>query len=107
MTKTAFKMRVEAWASKLDVNVQSVTVRSMKTKWASCSTSGRLNFDQELLDLPFDLQDYVVVHELLHFHVPNHGRLWKSLMGMHINRYQDKDKELQVIARKKNFEKSL
>jgi hypothetical protein len=27
-----------------------------------------------------ELADYVIVHELLHFYVPNHGKLWKSLM---------------------------
>jgi predicted nuclease of restriction endonuclease-like (RecB) superfamily len=26
------------------------------------------------------LWDYVIVHELLHFFVPNHGKLWKSLV---------------------------
>ena len=35
-----------------------------------------------------DLQDYVIVHELLHFHVPNHGRLWKSLMRAHLGDYE-------------------
>jgi predicted metal-dependent hydrolase len=27
-----------------------------------------------------ELADYVIVHELLHLYVPNHGKLWKSLM---------------------------
>ena len=52
----------------------------MKTKWASYSTNGRLTFDAFLLQLREELQDYVIVHELLHFHTPNHGKLWKSLM---------------------------
>ena len=39
-----------------------------------------LIFNTELLDLDEDLGDYVIVHELLHFRVPNHGKLWKSLM---------------------------
>jgi predicted metal-dependent hydrolase len=55
----------------------------MRKKWASCSTNGRLNFNSEPLGLDVTLWDCVIVHELLHFSVPNHGRLWKSLMRAH------------------------
>jgi predicted metal-dependent hydrolase len=51
---------------------------------ASCSTNGHLNFNAELLGLDEALWDYVIVHERLHFCVPNHGRLWKSLMQAHL-----------------------
>jgi predicted metal-dependent hydrolase len=57
-----------------------ISVRPMTTKWASYSTSGRLTFDVSLLELRKVLQDYVIVHDLLHYHAPNHGKLWKSLM---------------------------
>jgi hypothetical protein len=30
----------------------------------------------------------VIVHELLHFSVPNHGKLWKSLMRAHLGDYE-------------------
>ena len=73
--KAAFKAKVQQWAEKLDVNVQSIVLRSMRNKWASCSSSGRLTFDTSLLELPIHLQDYTTVHELLHIQVPNHGRL--------------------------------
>jgi predicted metal-dependent hydrolase len=86
--KSEFKARVYAWAEKLEVEVRSITVRSMSRKWASCSTNGNLTFDTKLLDLSSDLQDYVIVHELLHFHVPNHGKLWKSLMRAHLGEYE-------------------
>lgn len=83
-----FKQRVGHWAQHLEVKAQSIIVRPMRTKWASCSTSGRLTFDAALPGLPQDLQDYVIVHELLHFRVPNHGRLWKSLMRAYLGEYE-------------------
>lgn len=86
--KAAFKERVHSWASKLDVNVVWLGVRPMRNKWASCSTAGHLNFNDELLDLDHELWDYVIVHELLHFSVPNHGRLWKSLMRAHLGDHE-------------------
>ena len=86
--KRDFKKRVHSWAEKLEVNVVWLGVRPMRNKWASCSTSGHLNFNAELLELDRDLWDYVIVHELLHSFVPNHGKLWKSLMRAHLGDYE-------------------
>ena len=95
--KERFKARVRGWAEKLDVKVNWLGVRDMKNKWASCSTNGNLNFNSELLGLDEDLQDYVIVHELLHFSVPNHGKLWKSLMTAHVGDYRALEQRLRAI----------
>ena len=87
-SKRAFKQRVRHWAEKLDVKVVWLGVRHMNNKWASCSTAGHLNFNEELLRLDAEVWDYVIVHELLHFFVPNHGKLWKSLMRVHLGPYE-------------------
>lgn len=96
--KGEFKVRVRDWAHKLGVRVRVVTVRPMRNKWASCSTSGNLHFDSGLLSLDRKLGDYVIVHELLHFSVPNHGKLWKSLMHAHLGDYVRLEKRLRAIA---------
>ena len=93
--KTRFKERVRHWARKLDARIISITIRPMTTKWASCSTAGRLTFDSSLPEFPKELQDYVIVHELLHFHIPNHGKLWKSLMRAHLGEYERLEIELK------------
>ena len=96
--KNDFKSRVQHWVEKLDAQVTSVSVRPMKTKWASYSTTGRLTFDSSLLELQGELQDYVIVHELLHNRVPNHGKLWKSLMRAHLGDYEVYEKKLEEKA---------
>ena len=95
-----FTQRIHDWAARLEVNVQAVTIRKMRTKWASCSTAGRLTFDEALLSKSFELQDYVILHELLHVSVPNHGKLWKSLMRAHLGDYEIYEKELKTQAKK-------
>ena len=90
-----FAQRVRDWAARLDVRVQAVTIRKMRRKWASCSTAGRLTFDESLLSKSGDLQDYVIVHELLHLNVPNHGKLWKSLMRAHLGDYERWEEQLR------------
>lgn len=86
------------WAGKLGVDAKALYIRPMSRKWASCSTAGTLSFNNELLSLPRELGDYVIVHELLHFSVPNHGKLWKSLMRVHLGNYEAMEQELKRIA---------
>ncbi len=90
-----FKARVLEWARRLDVRVQGLYVRPMRNKWASCSTAGTLSFNDELLDMDRELGEYVIVHELLHFSVPNHGRLWKSLMRAYLGDYERLERRLK------------
>ena len=91
-----FKGRVKEWARKLEVDAHSIYIRPMRRKWASCSTGGTLSFNDELLGMPKELGDYVIVHELLHFSVPNHGKLWKSLMRAHLGEYEKAEQRLRV-----------
>lgn len=93
--RIVFKQRVRTWAAKLDVEVVWLGIRPMRRKWASCSTNGHLNFNDELLSLPPRVQDYVIVHELLHLRVPNHGKLWKSLMRGYLGEWEEVRDSLQ------------
>jgi predicted metal-dependent hydrolase len=96
--KGEFKARVFEWAAKLDVKVCALAVRPMRNKWASCSTSGNLNFNAELLELDREVGDYVIVHELLHFTVPNHGKLWKSLMRTYLGDYERVESKMKLAV---------
>jgi predicted metal-dependent hydrolase len=93
-----FKARVMEWARKLEADAKSIYIRPMERKWASCSTAGTLSFNDELLAMPKELGDYVIVHELLHFAVPNHGKLWKSLMRAHLGEYEVLEGRLKEFA---------
>lgn len=75
-----FKSEIIAWAKKIGVEPKEIRVRSMKRKWASCSSNGRLTFNTELLKEPASFRREVIVHELLHLKVPNHGRVFRSLL---------------------------
>jgi predicted metal-dependent hydrolase len=100
--KKEFKIHVLEWAEKLGVRARSVAIRPMRNKWASCSTAGSLNFNREVLSLDRELADYVIVHELLHFSVPNHGRLWKSLMRAHLGDYERLELRLRKASTLEN-----
>jgi len=97
--KAEFKAIVYDYADKMKIKVKSLALRPMTNKWASCSTDGNLNFNKELLDIDKELGEYVIVHELLHLNVPNHGKLWKSLMTAYLGDYEKIEFKLKKIAR--------
>ena len=79
-----FKAEVRAWAQRLGVEPSAIRVREMTRKWASCSSQGRLTFDTGLLRQPARFRAEVIVHELLHLKVRNHGPLFRALLRAHL-----------------------
>jgi hypothetical protein len=94
ITPAELDERIETWSTRLDVEVSRVQRRQMRTKWASYSSQGTLTLNRELLDLPQDLVDYVLCHELLHRKVPNHGQSWQLLMAIHLPDWRQRERRL-------------
>lgn len=57
-----------------------LSLRSMQKRWGSCTRTGRILLNPELVKAPKDCIDYVITHELCHLIVPDHGpRFWRLL----------------------------
>ena len=82
--KDIFKAEVKVWAKRIGVEPKEVHVRPMKRKWGSCSTTGRVSFNEEVLSEPAEFRRRVIVEELLHLKVPNHGRVFRSLLKTYL-----------------------
>ena len=67
-----FNERVDYFAPKVGVKVAGIKVKGMGYRWASCGKSGTLNFHWRCMMAPPKIIDYIVVHELCHFHHRNH-----------------------------------
>jgi len=81
-----FKADVWAWAEEIGVHPKEIHMRSMKRKWASCSSKGRLTFDPSLLSERQETRDKVILHELLHLRFPNHGRMFRTLLNAYLEK---------------------
>jgi predicted metal-dependent hydrolase len=80
-TKEEMRAEIRAWAARIGVAPKRIQIQPMTTKWASCSRGKRISFNSELLGESREFREVVIVHELLHLSVPNHGKLFKSLMN--------------------------
>ena len=80
ISPVSFKRSVLLWAKTCGVEVKEIHIRTMKNKWASCSTRGRLTFDRSILRQSKDERKKIIVHELLHLKYPNHGKMFRALL---------------------------
>ncbi len=60
----------------------------MKKKWASCSPAGRIYLSSDLSSELTRFRDVVIVHELLHLRIQNHGKLFKSLLNSFVPEWE-------------------
>ncbi len=72
------------WAVTLKVNPRVVRVQEMRRKWGSCTSAGTITLAIDLLEQDQEFRHYVIVHELLHLRYPDHGRVFKAVLGAHV-----------------------
>jgi len=70
--------RLPALASSLGLRYNKVSIKNQKSRWASCSRKGNLNFNLLLAAAPLEVIDYVIIHELMHLRELGHSsRFWE------------------------------
>ena len=93
--------RIELYARQIGKWPERVEIKNHKRRWGSCSQNGIVRLNWKTLFAPVTILDYVIVHELLHFFVPNHGKLWKSLMRAHLGDYERLEEKLKLVTQNK------
>lgn len=72
--------RTKQLAQYFDFQYRSVSVKQLSGRWGSCDSHGNVIFNLFLMQLPWDLIDYVILHELTHTKIMKHGPLfWEAM----------------------------
>ncbi len=72
--------RLDVLAQRTNLSYQSVAVKHLKSRWGSCSSNKEITLNIFLMQLPWHLIDYVLLHELTHTRVMRHGPpFWQEL----------------------------
>jgi hypothetical protein len=67
-------------AQKHGFQVNKINIRNNKRNWGSCSARNNISLNLQMMKLPDELIDYILLHELVHTKIKNHGLLfWQKL----------------------------
>lgn len=79
--RTMLTNLVDKWTAQLGEPNVEWTIKQMRTEWGSCIARKRhMVFNLDLARVPVECVEYIVVHELTHLAVQNHGPAFQALM---------------------------
>lgn len=80
---------------KYDVDKPSLKIRTMSTRWGSCSTNkGVITLNSRLIEAPLNCIEYVVMHELCHMIHPNHSKQFYAFLSMQMPDWKERKESL-------------
>jgi predicted metal-dependent hydrolase len=86
------------WEKKMDVQVNEIRIKKMKTKWGSCNQEAkRIWVNLELAKKPVECLEYIVVHEMVHLYERKHNDRFVSLMKKFMPKWKFHKDELNRI----------
>jgi predicted metal-dependent hydrolase len=72
--------RLQDLANLHDFSFKSVSIRQLKSRWGSCDQDKNIKLNLYLMQLPWELIDYVLLHELVHTRIMQHGPVfWRAM----------------------------
>jgi len=84
--RRALKKASDRHAATLGLKIVGLTIRDQKTRWGSCSSSGKLSFSWRLAMAPTYVLEYLAAHEAAHLRHMNHGpKFWKLVAELDPN----------------------
>ena len=72
--------RLAELAAQHGFSYNQVRIKHNVSNWGSCSVKKNINLNLNLMRLPAELQDYVMLHELCHLKYMNHGKEFHALL---------------------------
>ena len=76
--------RLHVLATQYGFTYRGVRIRAQQTLWGSCTPANVISLNAKLLQLPSELIDYVLLHELTHTRVKHHGRTFWAELARHV-----------------------
>jgi predicted metal-dependent hydrolase len=87
--------RLELLAHQKGFEYNGLTIRHLKSRWGSCNSTHAITLNYYLMQLPWELIDYVLIHELAHTKHLNHSALFWQEVATYLPNYRELRKSLR------------
>jgi predicted metal-dependent hydrolase len=99
LARAELEPRLRGLAAVQGLDVRRVTIRNQRSRWGSCARNGSIALNFRLVQMPPDVRDYVLLHELMHLRHPNHSRrFWRQVASV-CPGFRDAERWLRVHGR--------
>lgn len=90
--------KVEQWSKVTNLKYTTLKFRKMKRRWGSCTHDNQITLNSAAIQLPIELIDYLIVHELSHIKVKNHSKEFWTEVANYIPNWKELDTQIKHIA---------
>ena len=87
--------RLYELAAEHKLAVSGFAIRNQRSRWGSCSRTGRIALNYRLIQMPAAVSDYIILHELMHLKEQNHSRRFWRLVETVCPDYRDAERWLR------------
>lgn len=91
--------RLRDLAARHGLAVNGLSIRNQKSRWGSCSRDGRIALNFRLVQMPPQVSDYVLLHELMHLKEQNHSRRFWRLVEAACPDFRESERWLKTQGR--------
>lgn len=86
---------LQKFSDDLWIGFNKLTIKDLKSKWGSCSFNQNIVINLNLVYLPKQYLEYVIIHEACHLKEKNHSRKFWNLVELHCPDFKNTRKELK------------
>jgi predicted metal-dependent hydrolase len=100
--KRYFQERIEVCVVKmkyLGLHLPKLQIRKMKRRWGSCTKSGKIILNLDLIKMPPTCIDYVIIHELCHLIERHHSPKFYRLISSILPEWKKLKKRLEILKK--------
>jgi predicted metal-dependent hydrolase len=99
LARTELVMRLRQLAAEHQLEPGSVSIRNQRSRWGSCARNGNIALNFRLIQMPADVRDYVLLHELMHIRQQNHSRRFWKLVESVCPTFRDAERWLRTTGK--------
>ncbi len=82
---------IPKWEEKTGLYCDAFKTKYMLTRWGTCNSKAkRIWINLQMVEKPLECLEYIILHELVHLKVSNHGKDFTSMMDKYMSDWKDR-----------------
>jgi len=91
-----FLPKLDKFAKIMNLEYRELKIKKLKSRWGSCSSLKIITLNSELINVPDECIEYVIVHELAHLVYMNHSKDFHNLVKQYLHDEKERRKKLRT-----------